>query len=260
MLKVRVIPILLVKDGGLNKPVQFRRPRTVASPISIVRVFEERKVDELILLDIGCSGYDEPVNADFVRTMAEELTVPLAVGGGIKDIETMRRLIAAGAEKIVINTAAVEAPDIVAAGARLFGRQAMVVSIDAKKTDNGDYEVRTRNGTHPTGLSPIDCARQAARLGAGEILICSIDRDGTMTGYDLGLLGSVARAVDIPVIGAGGAGSVQDFVDAVKIAQVSAVAAGSIYHFRHVTPLMVKVAMRDAGIPVRLPMDLGQYT
>lgn len=253
MLKVRVIPILLVKDGGLNKPVQFRRPRTVASPISIVRVFEERKVDELILLDIGCSGYDEPVNADFVRTMAEELSVPLAVGGGIKDIETMRRLIAAGAEKVVINTAAEEDPELVTAAARLFGRQAVLVSIDAKKMDGGGYEVWTRNGTKPTGRTPVAWAKETERLGAGEILICSIDRDGTMQGYDFDLIGDVARAVDIPVIGAGGAGSLDDFVAAVTHSKVSAVAAGSIYHFRHVTPLMVKQAMHDAGIPVRIP-------
>lgn len=257
MLKTRVIPILLVKDGGLNKPVQFRRPRTVASPISIVRVFEERKVDELILLDIGCSGYEEPVNADFVRMMAEELTVPLAVGGGIKNLETMRQLIAAGAEKVVVNTAAVETPELVTAAARLFGRQAVVVSIDAKTNAEGGYEVLTRNGTHPTGLDPVAWAKEAERLGAGEILICSIDRDGTMQGFDLGLLGAVARAVDIPVIGAGGAGSLEDFVAAVKTARVSAVAAGSIYHFRHITPLMVKRKMQEAGIPVRIPSGLG---
>ena len=258
MLKTRVIPILLIKDGGLNKPVQFKRARTVASPISIVRVFEERKVDELILLDIGCAGYDEPVNADFVRIMAEELTVPLAVGGGIKSVGTMRDLIAAGAEKVVINTAAVETPTLVTDSARLFGRQAVVVSIDAKLVAPGRYEVWIHNGTKPTGLDPVAWAKDAERLGAGEILICSIDRDGTMTGYDLDLLGRVARAVDIPVIGAGGAGSIEDFVDAVTKARVSAVAAGSIYHFRHVTPLMVKQAMREAGIPVRIPLGLGQ--
>lgn len=252
MLKTWVIPILLIKDGGLNKPYRFRRPRTVANPMSIARVFEERKVDELILLDIGSAGYDEPINADFVRRIGDELSVPFAVGGGVKSVATMKDLIAAGAEKVVINTGAVEIPGLIEEGAALLGRQAIVVSIDAMRHSDGRLEVYTRNGTHPTGLDPAAWAKDAEKRGAGEIVICSINQDGTMEGYDIDLIRSVADAVAIPVIGAGGAGKVEDFVDCAIKGKASAVAAGSIFHFRHVTPNMAKEALRRAGVPVRL--------
>lgn len=252
MLKTRVIPILLIKDGGLNKPYRFSRPRTVANPISIARVFEERRVDELVLLDIGSAGYDEAINADFVRRIADELSVPFSVGGGVKTVETMKNLIAAGAEKVVVNTAAVEMPDLIGSGASLLGRQAIVVSIDAMRHADGRLEVYTRNGSHPTGLDPVAWAIEAERRGAGEILICSILQDGTMEGYDIDLIRQVAKAVTIPVIGAGGAGSVEDFVSCAVDGGASAVAAGSIFHFRHVTPNMAKEALRKAGVPVRL--------
>ncbi|MBM3553952.1 MAG: imidazole glycerol phosphate synthase subunit HisF [Alphaproteobacteria bacterium] len=251
MLKTRVIPILLIKDGGLNKPFRFTRPRTVANPMSIARVFEERKVDELVLLDIGCAGYDEAINEDFVRRIADELTVPFAVGGGVKDVETMKRLIAAGAEKVVINTAAVEVHGLIEAGAALLGRQAIVVSIDALRHPDRRYEVFTRNGKHPTGLEPAAWAREAERRGAGEIIICAMHQDGAMEGYDIDLTRGVADAVSIPVIAAGGAGRVEDFVAAAVDGHASAVAAGSIFHFRHVTPNMAKEALRQAGVPVR---------
>ncbi len=252
MIKVRVIPLLLLKDGLLKKPVRFRDPRTVANPISIVRVFEVRQVDELILLDIGCAAHNQNVNPKIVRMISEELTVPFACGGGIRSVETMSGLVAAGAEKVVINTAAVDNPDLVRAGAEKFGSQCLVVSIDALRREDGSYEVHTGNGSRPTGADPVAWAREVERLGAGELLVNSISHEGMMQGYDVGLIRSVADAVDIPVIAAGGAGKVEHFAEAVLDGHASAVAAGSIYHYTRTTPDMVKQAMAKAGIPVRL--------
>lgn len=251
MLKVRVMPVLLVKDGLLKKPVQFQKPRTVANPISVVRVFEERQVDELILLDIGRTVDKEDVDLQFVRNIAEELYVPFGYGGGIRSIEAMHEIVQAGAEKVVINTAAVEIPSLIFEGAKRFGSQCIVVSIDAK--DNGAfYEVYTRSGTQPTGLDAVQLARHVEELGAGEILINSISHEGMLKGYNVDLIRKVSSVVSIPVIASGGASSLQDFVDAVKDGGASAVAAGSIYHYTKITPNMVKGALHAAGVQVRM--------
>lgn len=251
MLKTRVIPVLLLKDGAINKPVRFRRPRTVANPLAIVRVFESRQVDELVLLDIGCAEFGEAVNAELVQSLADELSVPFAVGGGIRSLATMIDLIKNGAEKVVLNTAAFERPALIAEAAAVLGQQCIVVSIDAARKTDGSYEVFTRNGKQATGVDPVTWARKAADLGAGEILLTSIDRDGTMEGFDLPLVHAVAAAVSVPIIACGGAGVPEDFVRVVKQGRASAVAAGSIFHFRRTTPNMVKEAMRNAGIAVR---------
>ncbi|MDA1061264.1 MAG: imidazole glycerol phosphate synthase cyclase subunit [bacterium] len=251
MLKVRVIPILIIQDGLLKKPVQFKNPRTVANPISIVRVFEERQVDELILLDRGLTVDHEDVDPYIVKEIAEELFVPFAFGGGIRSVDSMKKIIQAGAEKVVINTAAVEIPELITAGAKKFGRQCIVISIDALRKDNGSYEVYIRSGSEPTGLDPVQFAKKVERLGAGEILINSISHDGMMKGYDIELIRTVADAVSIPVIAAGGAGKLDDFVTAVKDGHASAVAAASIYHYTKHTPNMVKGVLRKVGIPVR---------
>ena len=245
------MPVLLVRDGLLKKPVQFRNPRTIANPISVVRVFEERQVDELILLDIGRTVDDDDVDLQFVRNIAEELYVPFGYGGGIRSIEVMHEIVQAGAEKVVINTAAVEIPSLISEGAKQFGSQCMVVSIDVK--DNGVfYEVYTRSGTQPTGLDAVQLARQIEDLGAGEILINSISHEGMLNGYNIDLIRKVSSVVSIPVIAAGGASSLQDFVDAVKDGGASAVAAGSIYHYTKITPNMVKGALHAAGVQVRM--------
>lgn len=251
MLKTRVIPVLLLKDGAINKPVQFRRARTVANPMAIVRVFESRQVDELVLLDIGCAEFGETVNADLVRSLADELSVPFAVGGGIRSLATMVDLIKNGAEKVVINTAAFENPEIIAEAAAVLGRQCIVVSIDAARRPDGGFEVFTHNGKQATGVDPAKWAKQASAMGAGEILLTSIDQDGTMEGFDLQLVQSVTAATSVPVIACGGAGSLDDFVHVVRQGRASAVAAGSIFHFRRTTPNMVKEALRNAGVPVR---------
>jgi cyclase len=256
VLKIRVIPILIIQDGLLKKPVQFKNPRTVANPISIVRVFEERQVDELILLDRGLTLDQEDVDPDLVKEIAEELYVPFAFGGGIRSVEAMKEIIQAGAEKVVINTAAVEMPELIGAGAQKFGSQCIVVSIDALKKDDYDYEVFIRSGSAPTGLDPVSWARRVETLGAGEIVINSILHEGMMEGYDIELIRSITDAVNIPVIAAGGVGKLSDFVDAVQKGHASAVAAGSIYHYTKYTPNMVKGILNKAGIAVRMYADV----
>ncbi len=257
MIKVRIIPLLLLKDGMLKKPLRFtERPRTVANPITIVRVFEARQVDELILLDIGCAERNSNVNLDIVRMIFEELTVPFTCGGGIRSLDTISNLISAGAEKIVLNTGAFENHDLITLGASKFGRQCIVVSIDAKQTAGRGYEVFINNGTTATGKDPVDWAREAQNLGAGEILINSIDRDGTMEGYDLQLIRQVSDAVKIPVIAAGGASEPSDCARAILEGHASAVAAGSLYHFRGTTPNMVRDALALHKIPVRMHVEL----
>jgi len=255
MIKTRVIPLLLLKDGLLKKPVRFQNPRTVANPIAIARVFEARQVDELVLLDIGCADGRTNVNPDIVRMITEELTMPFACGGGVRSLETMTALISAGAEKVVVNTAAFEDPALIERGAGRYGRQCIVVSIDARPRDDGAYEVMIRNGSEATGRDAVDWAREAERRGAGEILLNSVERDGVMEGYDLALIRRVAEAVDIPVIAAGGVGAPEHFAPAVLEGHAAAVAAGSIFHYTRITPNMVKQAMREAGIPVRLPEE-----
>ncbi len=254
MLKVRVIPCLIIQDGLLKKPVQFKDPRTVANPISVVRVFESRQVDELVLLDRGRTVDEEDVDPGLARAIAEELFVPFAFGGGIRSVAAMKEVIQAGAEKVVINTAAVESPDLIAEGAEKFGSQCIVVSIDARKRD-GAYEVFTRSGSRPTGLEAAGWAKKAEELGAGELLVNSILHEGTMRGYDIELLRAVSGAVSIPVIASGGAGRLEDFPPAVLEGGASAVAAGSIYHYTKFTPNMVKGALHRAGVPVRMVPD-----
>lgn len=255
MLKVRIIPLLIIEDGLLKKPVRFIHPRTVASPISIIRVFEERQVDELILVDRGNTIEGEDVDPGLVRSIAEELFVPFAFGGGIRTREAMKEIIQAGAEKIVINTAAVEIPGLITEGARKFGSQCIVVSIDVRCGASGSYEVYIRNGSEPTGLDAIDWAKQVEVLGAGEILINSISHDGVMQGFDIELIQQLVNAVKIPVIAAGGAGQLEDFVTVANSCSVSAIAAGSIYHYTKSTPNMVKGVLHKAGIPVRMYPD-----
>ncbi|MBT5109587.1 MAG: imidazole glycerol phosphate synthase subunit HisF [Rhodospirillaceae bacterium] len=251
VIKVRVIPQLLLSDGLLKKPVQFKKPRTVANPISIARVFETRQVDELMLLDIGCAKHNTNFNRDILSLIAEELTVPLAVGGGVNNLETVAELIGGGAEKIVINTAAVETPELITAIAEKFGSQSIVVSIDALKNAQGEYEVFVQNGQHPTGLDPVAWAMETVERGAGELIVNSIAQDGAMDGYDIPLIKSVAEAVSVPVIAAGGASGPDDCVKAILQGRAAAVSISSLFLFRRITPIMIKDAMADAGIPVR---------
>ena len=256
MLKVRVIPLLLIQDGLLKKPVQFKNPRTISDPITVIRVFEERQVDELILLDIGCSSENEDIESDLITDIARELSVPFTFGGGVDSLEKMQDIIRAGAEKIVINSAAVENPTLITEGALHFGSQCIVVSIDVLKVDN-TYEVFIKNGSKPTGLDPIQWAIKVESLGAGEILINSIAHDGMLTGYDIDLITRITNAVNIPVIAAGGASSLKDCVEVIKKGKASAIAAGSIFHFTKFTPNMIKGILNDSGISVRMYNDVN---
>jgi len=231
MHKVRIIPVLLLKHLGLEKTIRFRDPVYIGSPINAARVFNGRNVDELILLDIAATAEHRGPVVDLVSQISEEAFMPVTVGGGVSSVEMIRDLLHAGADRAVINTAAVEQPGLITAAAERFGRQCIVVSIDAKRRADGTYEVFTHGGGNATGLDPLAHARRVEALGAGEILLTSIDRDGTMEGYDVELIRRVSDAVDIPVIACGGAGSVRHLAAAIDGGHASAVAAGAFFLF-----------------------------
>lgn len=230
MLSARVIPCLLLKGTGLVKTTKFKNPVYIGDSTNAVRIFNKKEVDELIFLDITATKEKRQPPIKLISQISDECFMPLAVGGGIKSLQDAKALINAGAEKIIINTFAVENPEFIQEVSQLLGNQSVVVSIDAKKNRKGKYEVMTHAGTKSTGLDPVSWAKKAEKMGAGEIMINSIDKDGTMAGYDLKLTGMVSRAVGIPVIACGGAGKVKHFIDAVSHG-ASAVAAGSFFVF-----------------------------
>jgi cyclase len=251
MLKIRVIPTLLWKDFGLVKGVGFDSWRRVGPVLPAIKVYNSRDVDELILVDITASIEDNQPDNDSVSDFSEECSVPFTVGGGITDLKQIVSLLHAGADKVAINTVAYANPDLVEAAAKRFGAQCVVVSIDAKRNADGRYSCYSHAGTVDTAKTPVEWAKEMAARGAGEILLTSIDRDGTMLGYDLELVEQVVKAVDIPVIASGGAGNYAHMIDVVKNAGASAVAAASIFHFTEQTPAGAKNAMQEADIPVR---------
>jgi len=252
MLKIRVIPTLLWKDLGLVKGVGFDSWRRVGSVLPAVKVYNTRDVDELILLDIAASRAHTPPDHESVSEFADACAVPMTVGGGIDDLEQVTRLLRAGADKVSISSSAFTTPNVIDRGARRFGAQCIVVSIDVRRHADGTCECFSHAGTRPTGRDPVAWAREVQDRGAGEILVTSVERDGTMEGYDLPLVEAVARAVDVPVIASGGAGSYQHMVEAVRDAGASAVAAASVFHFTELTPAGARQALRRAGIPVRM--------
>jgi cyclase len=259
MLRVRVIPCLDVKDGRVVKGVQFVALRDAGDPVEQARAYDAAGADELMFLDITASHENRGTILDVVARTADVCFMPLSVGGGIRAVADARRLLLAGADKISINTAAVETPDLVSGCADAFGSQATVVAIDAKRTGDG-WHVFTYGGRKDTGLNVVDYAVEAVARGAGEILLTSMDRDGAKIGYDLELLKQVASAVTVPVIASGGAGNAQHMVDAVKQGGADAVLAASIFHFGEVSIAEVKAAMAKGGIPVRRTdiQDQGQ--
>ena len=250
MLKVRVIPTLLWKGLGLVKGVGFDSWRRVGPVLPAVKVYNARDVDELILVDINATLESEFPDHDSVNDFSEECAVPMTVGGAISSLEQVLALLHSGADKIAINSAAYADASLIDAAASRFGAQCVVASIDVRRLDDG-YRCFSHAGTQDTGREVLAWARELADRGAGEILLTSIERDGSMTGYDLALVEQVACAVDIPVIASGGAGSYQHMVDVVQQAGASAVAAASIFHFTELTPAGAKTAMLAAGIPVR---------
>lgn len=234
MLQVRVMPCLLLRNRSLVKTVKFREPAYVGDPINAIRIFNEKEVDELVFLDITATIDDKPPSFALISEIASECFMPVAYGGGVRSLEDMDRIFSLGIEKVSLNSHAVEHPEFVESAASRFGSQSIVVSIDAKRTFLGDYRVYTKGGRERTNWAPSDLALEMERRGAGEILLNSLDRDGTMSGYDLTLVRRVAGEITIPLIACGGAGSVTDFTEAVH-AGASAVAAGAmvVYHGRN---------------------------
>jgi len=252
MLKVRVIPCLDVKDGRVVKGVNFLALRDAGDPVEQARAYDAAGADELMFLDITASHEGRGAILDVVSRTAEVCFMPVSVGGGIRAVEDARRLLRAGADKISINTSAVENPALLSDAADAFGSQCVVVAIDAKaRADGLGWEVFTYGGRKATGLDVIEYAVSAVKRGAGEILLTSMDRDGAKNGYDTALLRAVTGAVNVPVIASGGAGSCADLVAGVRDGGADAVLAASIFHFGEVSIGEAKAAMRAAGLPVR---------
>lgn len=234
MIQTRVIPCLLLHNAGLVKTLRFKEPKYLGDPINIVRIFNDKEVDELVFLDITATPERKGPPFELLRKIASECFMPLCYGGGVADIGTMKALYKLGIEKVALNTAAVRSPSIVSAASKEFGAQSVIVSIDVKKKWLGGYEVFTHGGRRGSGMDPAEHARNMESEGAGEILVNSIDRDGTMGGYDLELVRRVSGAVGIPVVACGGAGSVGDLGLVVKEGGASAAGAGSMFVFQGV--------------------------
>lgn len=251
MLKVRVIPTLLWKGFGLVKGEGFDSWRQVGTVMPSIKVYNARDVDELILLDITASEEDREPDYDSIEEFASECFVPLTYGGGVNDLAIIRKVLLSGADKVAINTVAYTKPGLVKEAAYKFGSQCIVASIDVKKSKNGQYECYSHCGTNATGRNPVEWAQTIEALGAGELLLSSIDRDGTMQGYDNELIQRVSSAVSIPVIASGGAGNYDHMLQALEKGRATAVAAASIFHFTEQTPAEAKRYLAQHGIPVR---------
>jgi imidazole glycerol-phosphate synthase subunit HisF len=234
MLRARVIPCLLLRNGGLVKTVKFKSPRYIGDPINAVRILNDKEVDELVFLDIGATSGGSGPNFELLADIASEAFMPFGYGGGITSIDQVKRLYALGVEKVIINTAAADTPSLVSEAAALAGCSGVVVSMDVRRDWRGKYSVCIKSGERDLKRDPVSYAKEMERLGAGEILLNAIDRDGTMDGYDLELIRTVSEAVSVPVVASGGAGNLHHFLSAVKEG-ASAVAAGSmfVFHGKH---------------------------
>ena len=252
MLKVRVIPCLDVKDGRVVKGVRFLELRDAGDPVEQAAAYDAAGADELMFLDITASHEGRGAILEVIARTADVCFMPVSVGGGIRTVEDARRLLRAGADKVSINTSAVENRDLVSACADAFGSQATVVAIDAKRRDIGGWEVFTHGGRRATGLDAVAYAAEVVGRGAGEILLTSMDRDGARNGSDLELLAAVSSAIGVPVIASGGAGTTDHLVEAVRQGGADAVLAASIFHFGQISIGEAKAAMARAGVPVRL--------
>jgi cyclase len=255
MLKVRVIPCLDVKDGRVVKGVRFVDLVDAGDPVEAAKAYDAAGADELCFLDITASHERRGTLLELVERVAEACFMPVTVGGGVRTVEDIRQLMLAGADKVSINTAAVREPEIVARAAERFGAQAIVVAIDARRVSGPDgpgrWEIFTHGGRTPTGIDAVAFARRVAALGAGEILLTSMDRDGTKAGFDIELTSAVSAAVPVPVVASGGVGALEHFVDGVRLGGASAVLAASVFHFGVFSIGEVKARMQAEGIPVR---------
>lgn len=232
MFRPRVIPVLLIKERALVKSIRFKNFKYIGDPINAVKIFNDLKADELVFLDIEASRQKRLISLDFVKTLAEETNMPFAVGGGIRSLEDIQKLIAAGAEKVIISNTAFQNPDFIAEAVEHFGSSTIAVCIDVKKNFLGKQKTYTLNGSKMSNYSPLEFAKQMEEKGAGEIIVQSIDRDGTMEGYDLDLIALISNSVSIPVVALGGAGSMNDLKAAFQEGNASALAAGSLFVFQ----------------------------
>ena len=252
MVAKRIIPALDIKDGRVVKCVRFLDMRDAGDPVDLARLYDQEGADELVFLDITASHERRDIVIDVVSRVCEQVFIPITVGGGIRTVEDMRAILKTGADKIFINTAAFENPDLIAEGADRFGVQCMVVAMDAKKRPEGWYEIYTHGGRTPTGREAVSWAEEAQRRGAGEILLTSMDADGTQDGYELPITRAIADALDIPVIASGGAGALEHLYDAVTEGGAEAALVASLVHYEILTIGEMKRYLHERGVPVRL--------
>jgi cyclase len=255
MLALRVIPCLDVKDGRVVKGVNFVALRDAGDPVEQARTYDREGADEITFLDIGATHENRDTIYDVVSRTAEQVFIPLTVGGGVRSVEDVRKLLLAGADKASINSAAVSDPELVRRAAEAFGSQAIVVAIDARTVAPGKWEVFTHGGRRGTGIDALDWARQVASLGAGELLVTSMDRDGTKSGFDLDLLRALRRVVRLPLVASGGVGTAQHFVEGAR-AGATGLLAASVFHYGEMRIADAKAALAAAGLPVR-PLPLS---
>ncbi|MBS3921237.1 MAG: imidazole glycerol phosphate synthase subunit HisF [Deltaproteobacteria bacterium] len=251
MLAKRIIPCLDVKDGRVVKGTQFVNLKDAGDPVENAKAYDEQEADEIAFLDITASHEKREILIDIVRRTAEEIFIPLTVGGGVRNLEDIRKLLKAGADKVSINTAAVKDPSFVKRASMRFGSQCIVIAIDARRRGQG-WEVYTHGGRIPTGIDALLWAKKMEELGAGEILLTSMDRDGTKDGYDIGLTRAISESIDIPVIASGGVGTLEHLYEGLALGKASAVLAASIFHYREYTIAQVKSYLKEKGVVVRL--------
>ena len=251
MLTKRIIPCLDVKDGRVVKGTNFVNLRDAGDPVAIAEIYDQQRADEIVFLDITASHEKRSIILDIVKKTAEKVFMPLTVGGGINNLDDIRALLNAGSDKISMNTAAVENPELIRESAKKFGTQCIVVAIDAKKINNS-WEIYTHGGRTPTGKDALEWARQAESLGAGEILLTSMDHDGTKNGYGIELTNAVCNAVNMPVIASGGAGQLEDFYNVFAKPKTDAALAASVFHYQELTVGDVKKYLNEKKIEVRL--------
>jgi cyclase len=262
MLTKRIIPCLDVTQGRVVKGTSFTDLRDAGDPVELAAFYYKEGADELVFLDIGASPERRDIMVEVVENVSKQVFIPLTVGGGLRGIDDMRRMLEAGADKVSINTAAVQNPDLIADGARRFGSQCIVVAIDAKRRAGGDtteWEICTYGGRVPTGIDVITWAERAVELGAGEILLTSWDADGHRAGYDLELTSTISEAVIVPVIASGGAGSLEHLYQALVVGKADAVLAASIFHYQTYSIRQAKAYLAEKGISVRIEQQIGVY-
>ncbi|MDU2064036.1 MAG: imidazole glycerol phosphate synthase subunit HisF [Sporomusaceae bacterium] len=248
----RIIPCLDVKDGRVVKGTNFVGLRDAGDPVELAQIYDREMADELIFLDITASSDQRDTMVDVVKSTASEVFIPFTVGGGIRTSADIRKMLKAGADKVSLNTAAVNQPDLIAEGAKKFGSQCVVLAVDARQTSPGNWEVYIHGGRTPTGLDVLEWVKKGVALGAGEILLTSMDKDGTKDGYDILLTRAVAESVPVPVIASGGAGEMSHFYDVLTLGKADAVLAASVFHYGQFTVKQVKEYLKSQQVEVRL--------